>query len=104
MYPGMESDITAWIDPQFWQRTRVTALVERQVPLRLICTYVGPSTDWLDAYEKRAMEHNRSPPPACNEVRCAALLEGILSTVQQCKCPAILTRRGEMVRVCVCVH
>eukprot|EP00903_Cladosiphon_okamuranus_P008883 g8505.t1 len=37
-----------------------------KVPIRLICTYVGPSTEWLDGYDKREMETNRSPPPACN--------------------------------------
>ncbi|CAB1098843.1 unnamed protein product [Ectocarpus sp. CCAP 1310/34] len=37
-----------------------------KVPIRLICTYVGPSTEWLDAYDKWEMENNRSMPPACN--------------------------------------
>lgn len=40
----------------------------RQVPIRLICTYVGPSTEWLDGYDKQEMENNRSLPPACNLV------------------------------------
>ncbi|CAM9824287.1 unnamed protein product [Ectocarpus sp. 12 AP-2014] len=37
-----------------------------KVPIRLICTYVGPSTEWLDVYDKWEMENNRSMPPACN--------------------------------------
>eukprot|EP00752_Nemacystus_decipiens_P016173 g14466.t1 len=37
-----------------------------KVPIRLICTYVGPSTVWLDGYDRHEMERNRSPPPACN--------------------------------------
>lgn len=47
---------------------------EQQVPIRLICTYVGPSTLWLDGYDKREMETNRSPPPACNLVSLAEQL------------------------------
>lgn len=60
----------------------------KQVPLRLICTYVGPSTVWIDGYDRREMEQNRSLPPACNEVRssgartCPRLLTGVsVSTV-----------------------
>ncbi|CAM9811166.1 unnamed protein product [Sphacelaria rigidula] len=37
-----------------------------KVPLRLICTYVGPSTEWVDGYGQREMDQNRSPPSACN--------------------------------------
>ncbi|CBJ48457.1 conserved unknown protein [Ectocarpus siliculosus] len=37
-----------------------------KVPIRLICTYVGPSTEWLDVYDKWEMENNKSMPPACN--------------------------------------
>ncbi|CAM9695481.1 unnamed protein product [Scytosiphon promiscuus] len=37
-----------------------------KVPIRMICTYVGPSTEWLDGYDRGEMENNRSLPPACN--------------------------------------
>lgn len=49
-------------------------MLSRQVPLRLICTYAGPSTEWLYGYDRWEMERNRTAPPACNLVRDADLM------------------------------
>ncbi|CAM9600282.1 unnamed protein product [Ectocarpus fasciculatus] len=61
-----ESTIDVAVKLELLKRGKCPRFHLDKVPIRLICTYVGPSTEWLDVYDKWEMENNRSMPPECN--------------------------------------
>ncbi|CAM9146427.1 unnamed protein product, partial [Choristocarpus tenellus] len=48
-------------------KTKCPRFHQDKVPVRLICTYVGPCTEWLNGYDSHHMVNNRSPPQICNK-------------------------------------